>query len=105
MRNYALDPNLLRDEQWRKDMRSRLDLFAAAAVELGKVEPAPAEYTAIQAALQSVGPHAVKLRDNYLLGIESESKDAMKTASDELDQIYNGMARVESEMIKAGWQP
>jgi hypothetical protein len=99
------DPNLLHDEAWRKEVRSRLDLFAEAGVDMGKVKPAPGEYAAIQAVLEIVGPHAQNLRDQYLLGIETEDREMMKKASSELDQIYDAMNRLQSEMIKAGWQP
>ncbi len=99
------DPNLLHDEEWLREVRSRLDLFVSAAVDIGKVEPAPAEYSLIQAALQSVGPHAQNLRENYLVGVETQNRDAMNKASEELNQIYDAMGRVESEMVKAGWQP
>jgi hypothetical protein len=99
------NPDLMRQEDWLREMQVRLDMFAAAAWNLGMVEPAPDEYQALQSLLKSAGPHAQNMRDNYLLGIQQESQDHMRVASDELDKIYEVMAQVQAEMVKAGWQP
>ncbi len=99
------DPKLMRSEEWRREMQVRLDLFTKAAFELGAVESVPVEYQAIQEAARRVGPHAQRLSEYYLAGIQNESQESMKAAGEELDSIYQAMNQLQAEMIKAGWQP
>ena len=99
------NPELMRSEEWRREMQVRLDAFTNAAWALGMVSPVPAEYQSIQDVVELVGPHAQKLSENYMAGIQNESQDSMKVAGEELDAIYQAMTQLQVEMVKAGWKP
>lgn len=97
------DNLLLENAEWRSRMLTILEQVSFSGQALAEVGPPPAEYEAIDAWFNRVGPEAQSLEENYRQALDTRDAGYFTAAGDNFTRIREYLYQALEEVGRAGW--